>query len=292
MMLSEAVAMFLDWQQNRKSRAESTIITYRSMLGFFLKFTGDIMVSEIDIHIIDSYALSLPIGMKPKSIKGRLTAVRSLISFLYSRNYINLRPEAIDIPKVESEEANFLDYDEQRSLIKACKDARELAIIQVLIRSGLRISELINLKNGDIFERSVLVRKGKGDKPRVSFLTAEAERALKKYKNNSDNEDEFLFINQYNNQISRQYIHRIIVTIAKRAGINKKVSPHTLRHTFATNMLRAGARVEDVQKMLGHSRAETTLIYMHFTNDYLHSRYDKFAEVECNYVERRKALST
>ena len=288
MVLSEAIVVFLNYQQTRKSRSDSTITTYRSMLGLFMSYVGDINITDLTVQAIDKYADSL-VGLKPKSIKNRLTAVRSLVSYLYAKDHITIKPEAIDIPTCKDSEANFLDYDEQKMMVAACNDKRELAIVKLLLRSGLRISELINLNIDDVFERSILVRKGKGDKARVAFITEDAEAALLDYRAAIGQKLVPCFVNRYGDRLSRQSAHKIIVKIAERSGIKKNISPHTLRHTFATNMLRAGARIEDVQKMLGHSRVETTLIYMHFTNDYLHSRYDQFAEVEYTFPQRKKA---
>jgi len=276
MLLRDAVDDFLNYQRNRKSRAETTITTYRSMLGFFVSFAGNIRVEQITVRLIDCYADSL--HLKPKSLKNRLTAVRSLIAWLYSRNYIDIRPQSVDIPCVPETEANFLDYNEQHALVEACCDTRERALVLLLLRSGLRISEAMALRRDDVFERSIVVRHGKGDKPRLGFLTEEAAQALDHYLQES--ESDYCFSSELGKPLSRQYAHRMIVTVADRAGIKKSVHPHTLRHTFATNMLRAGARIEDVQKMLGHKKVQTTLIYMHFTDEYLQSRYEEFAEVE------------
>lgn len=276
MLISEVVEQFLTYQQLRKSRTESTIITYRSMLRFFVEFTNNITIDELNIGLIDSYAAS--INLVGRGLKNRLTAVRSLIKFMYSKDLTNIRPEAVDIPRIEETEANFLDYDEQKALINACKTEYEKAVILMLLRSGLRVAELIDLQRDDVFERSVLVRNGKGRKSRVTFITKEVEVALDNFI--GDRNPRLIF------DFTRQHIYNTVVCVSKRANIRKKVSPHTLRHTFATNMLRAGARVEDVQKMLGHSKIQTTLIYMHFTDNYLHSRYDEFAEVEYTIDER------
>ena len=179
MKLSEAVELFLKYQHDRKSRAKSTISTYRSMLSFFIKFCGDMHIEDMTLRDIDNYAESLE--LKPKASKNRLTAVRSLVKFLYSKDYISIKPEAVDIPQVKDTEANFLDYDEQRALVSACCSDKELAIVLLLLRSGLRISELADLQIDDIFEHSAVVRKGKNNKPRLTFITREVDLVLKKH---------------------------------------------------------------------------------------------------------------
>lgn len=272
--LSHAIDRFLDYQKTRKGRTATTINTYRSALGIFLVFTGDIPISELSVKHVDDYADSLT-GLMPKTLRNRLTPIRSMIGYLYSKDATNVRKESIDLPAVSEIEANFLDYDEQEQMIAVCQDEREKALILILISSGLRVSELINARTDDLFERSLIVRVGKGGKPRVTFITLEAEIAVNIYHEHLTYAQTYLFPSEGGSKISRQYIARLVTGIARRAGITKKVSPHTLRHTFATNLLRAGARIEDVQPMMGHANMRTTRIYMHFTNDYLKGRYDE-----------------
>lgn len=159
--------------------------------------------------------------------------------------------------------------------VRACENERELAIILTLARSGARISELINLRTSDLYERSLIIRKGKGNKHRVTFIAEDAEQAIQDYHDTLDFDPVWLISGRNGSQLSRQFVHRLVVAISQKAGIKKAVSPHTLRHTFATNLLMDGARIEDVQKMMGHANIRNFLIYMHFTNDYLKSKYDK-----------------
>lgn len=272
--LSQATAKFLDYLHSRKGRSATTIDTYRSAISLFIKYAGDIPVSDLTVTMIDEYAETLG-KYKPKTLRNRLTPIRSLIAYLYAKDIINIRKESIDLPTVVEIEANFLDDDEQRRLIEACSCIRDRALILCLIRSGLRVSELIDAHKDDMFDRSLVVRRGKGGKPRITFITEDADKAIREYHKSLKYDQTYLFPSEKGTKISRQYIHRIIVTTARRAGITKKVSPHTLRHTFATNLLRAGARIEDVQPLMGHTNMRTTRIYMHFTNDYLKGRYDE-----------------
>jgi len=273
MLLSESISLFLEYQERRKGRTAATITTYRSLLGLFYRFIGECEISALSVRKIDEYADNLA-DLKPRSVKNRLCVVRSLVAWLYAKGLTDMRPQAIDLPVFEDTEANFLDYDEQRDLIAATQNNRERAIILLLLRSGLRISELCDLRRDDIFERSVVVRNGKGSKARVTFIDLETERVLCDYWR--ERPSQYAVCDRVGGDLSRQFAHRVIVTVARRAGLKKSVTPHTLRHTFATNMLRAGARVEDAQKMLGHANIRTTMIYLHFTDDYLHSRYDEF----------------
>lgn len=145
-----------------------------------------------------------------------------------------------------------------------------------ILSSGLRASEILNLKEDDLYRRSLIVSRGKGGKPRVTFIDPLTEKSIREYHHKREVDSVFVFTNSFGKPLSRQYLSRMISETALRAGIKKRVSAHTLRHSFATNMLRKGARIEDVQPLMGHSNISTTRLYMHFTNEYLRERYDMF----------------
>ena len=273
LFVSDAIEKFLEYQKVRKGRAQSTIDTYRSALGMFMQHTGETRLSDINISTIDQYADSLDVSSK--TLKNRLSPIRSFIRYLYSKELINIRPESIDLPQVKEIEANFLSPEEQEELINLCKDDRERALILLLLRSGVRVSELINIRTDDLYDGSIVVRRGKGGKPRVTFITPDAENAVRKYQDTFAVKPVYLMCGMTGERMSRQLAHRIVTRVADRTSIQKTISPHTLRHTFATNLLQKGARVEDVQPMMGHSNIRTTMIYMHFTNDYLKQRYNE-----------------
>jgi integrase/recombinase XerD len=277
LLLDAAIFQFLEYQRVRKSRTVATINTYRSALNVFHRFVGNIDVSELSVRLVDRYADSLSSAYTEKTLRNKLTPIRSFFSYLYAKDITSIRPEKIDLPSVSEIEANFLDNEEQERLIAACNNVREKALILCFLRSGLRVSELINAHKDDLHNRSLIVRNGKGRKPRITFIDLDADQAIDAY-HVSMHPQTYLFPSAGGHKVSRQYIHRTVRECALRAGLTKKVSCHTLRHTFATNLLMRGARVEDVQPMMGHTNIRTTMIYMHFTNDYLHSRYDEIMQ--------------
>ena len=273
--LSDAMALFLHYQRYRRNASQSTLNTYKSGIEIFISHVGNMTVDELTIAHIDAYADHVAsLGYKDKTYRNKLVVVRSFIRYLYAKEIVAIRPESVELPKMKEHEANFLDFDEQEQLLSSIEDCRTLAIVQILLRSGLRISELVDLRTDDLFERSIVVRKGKGGKPRVTFITQEAEEAIAKYLATKPY-TRFMFTNIRGNQLSRQFIARVISDAGNLAGLRKHISPHTLRHTFATNMLREGARAEDIQPMMGHANIATTRMYLHFTNPYLKERYDK-----------------
>ena len=272
-----ALFHFVKHKEAHGKATNTTKATYICILEDFIKSIKADTVSDLDILMIDNFIDTLSLkNYKPKTIKNKIVVIRSFIKFLYSKNLIDIRPEAIEIPRTVEVEANFLDEEEQCILIKSARNLRDKALIMTILSSGLRASEILNLKEDDLYRRSLIVSRGKGGKPRVTFIDPLTEKSIREYHNKREVDSIFVFTNSFGKPLSRQYLSRMISETALRAGIKKRVSAHTLRHSFATNMLRKGARIEDVQPLMGHSNISTTRLYMHFTNEYLRERYDMF----------------
>ena len=275
--LERALFYFVKHKEAHGKATGTTKITYVSILEDFIKSIDAHVVEDLNILVIDNFIDTLSLrGYKPKTIKNKIVVIRSFIKFLYSKNLIDIRPEAIEIPRTVEVEANFLDEEEQCILIKSARNLRDKALIMTILSSGLRAYEILNLKEDDLYRRSLIVSRGKGGKPRVTFIDPLTEKSIREYHHKREVDSVFVFTNSFGKPLSRQYLSRMISETALRAGIKKRVSAHTLRHSFATNMLRKGARIEDVQPLMGHSNISTTRLYMHFTNEYLRERYDMF----------------
>lgn len=275
--LERALFYFVKHKEAHGKATNTTKATYICILEDFIKSIKADTVSDLDILMIDNFIDTSSLkSYKPKTIKNKIVVIRSFIKFLYSKNLIDIRPEAIEIPRTVEVEANFLDEEEQCALIKSAKNLRDKALIMTILSSGLRASEILNLKEDDLYRRSLIVSRGKGGKPRVTFIDPLTEKSIREYHHKREVDSIFVFTNSFGKPLSRQYLSRMISETAIRAGIKKRVSAHTLRHSFATNMLRKGARIEDVQPLMGHSNISTTRLYMHFTNEYLRERYDMF----------------
>ncbi len=275
--LERALFYFVKHKEAHGKATNTTKATYICILEDFIKSIKADTVSDLDILMIDNFIDTLSLkNYKPKTIKNKIVVIRSFIKFLYAKNLIDIRPEAIEIPKTTEVEANFLSEEEQSALIKSARNLRDKALIMTILSSGLRASEILNLKEDDLYRRSLIVSRGKGGKPRVTFIDPLTEKSIREYHHKREVDSIFVFTNSFGKPLSRQYLSRMISETALRAGIKKRVSAHTLRHSFATNMLRKGARIEDVQPLMGHSNISTTRLYMHFTNEYLRERYDMF----------------
>lgn len=276
-----ACEQYLDYLRNRKNATRSTIDTYRLICGAFKEAIGDIKTTDLTATMIDDYANGLvKTNICTNTLRNKLTIIRGFVRWMYARDMVNFKPELIELPKTDVVEANFLTVEEANRLLEATQNPRDRAMIHFLLATGMRVDEMLETRLHDLYERSVVVRCGKGRKPRVTFITPNCLADIKKYLRKRGRHEGYLFQNPNGDKMSRVIPARKVKYYAEKAGIEKTVTPHTLRHTFATTILRKGARVEDVQQMLGHANIRTTSIYLHFTNEYLSNRYDQFMGVE------------
>ena len=182
--------------------------------------------------------------------------------------------DKIQLPKVEKALPTFLNFGEMETLLTSIFKKRDLAIVRLLYASGLRVSELVNLNKDSIEENRIHVKSGKGKKDRVVFIDDGTVQLINDYVHGRDDEDPALFVNQRGTRLTDRYIEILVKRHAKRAGIKKKVTPHTLRHTFATHLLQNKANIMVIKDLLGHASLSTTQIYTHVTDDYKKEIYE------------------
>lgn len=275
-LISGLVNEFLQYMRYRKGAPKSTLDTYKSALKFFTEFTENCDIKEVTVQVVDDYALSLiPFNFKPKTYRNRLTPIRSFVSYLYKKDYTAIKPEQIELPKVKDDEAVFLNEEEQVRLLNSCTKPRDKALVLFILASGMRVSEVTNAQVENLRKQSLSIPHGKGGKPRIGFITRETDAAIRLYHATLGFEPKYLFSSARGKKLSRQYIARVVADLGERAELPKKVTPHTLRHSYATNLMTWGIQIEDLQTLLGHANISTTRVYMHLTNDYLKSKYDK-----------------
>lgn len=210
----------------------------------------------------------------------------------YSKNTLYLAIEAIkayfkykgldtaknlSTPKRPKQMPKYLTEDEVRKLLSvASENPRDYAILSFLVYSGLRVSELCNLKIEDVdFQERIVRVHGKGDKDRIVIVSPHAIEALEKYLSTRKDSLEYLFSSQKSEKITRVQVFRIVKKYARKAGIKKNVTPHVLRHTLATTLLKRGVDIRYIQQFLGHSSVATTQIYTHVNDEMLRTIYDK-----------------
>lgn len=301
MYFSEALADFLEHLEVEGGRSPRTIENYKLYLERFIDFAGDIDVAKITSETIRKYRLWLNryknsnTGEKLLLITQNyhLIALRGLLTYLSQRDISSLAADKITLPKTVRKQVTFLHYDEVVRLIEQIPldnepGLRDRAIIELLFSSGLRVSELVNLNRDHInlARREFMVR-GKGQKDRPVFVSMSAAEHVKNYLDARHDNLPALFISYSRRlakpsvsgdyrRLSARSIQRMVSHYARLAGITKHVSPHTMRHSFATDLLMNGADLRAVQSMLGHSNIATTQIYTHVTDQHLKDVHERF----------------
>ncbi len=300
MNLSQLKTDFLEYLEIEKNRSQKTIENYDHYLTRLLDFAGDISIQDLNDDLIRKWRIWLNrLGTNTKEELDKSTqnyhliALRGFLKYCQKRNLNSLPSERIELATVKRKQVTFLNRDELNKLFDQPKTdniigLRDKSILELLFSSGLRVSELISLNKDSInFEKKEFVIRGKGQKDRPVFISDEAVKWIKEYLFKRQDQTKALFIQYSNHQnkpdnsgnykrLTTRSVQRLVNQYALMAGINKHVSPHVLRHSFATNLLMNGADIRSVQTMLGHSNIATTQIYTHITDAHLKEVYQKF----------------
>jgi len=281
---------FLEYLEIEKGRSLKTVENYDRYLTRFLKFLNAKEPSRINDEAVRRFRLWLNRkGLKRKTQNYYLIALRVFLKYLAKREVASLAPERIELAKVSSRELDLITEEELERLLGAPGDKdirgmRDSAILELLFSTGLRVSELCALNRDDVGDakNGEFSVRGKGEKIRVVFVSETAKKALKRYIDKRADTEEALFVKAPGGRpsaISRltpRSIERIVKYYAIKAGISKKVTPHVIRHCFATDLLASGADIRSVQALLGHSSITTTQIYTHITNKRLRDVHEAF----------------
>lgn len=290
---------FLEYLEITRGRSVKTIENYDHYLSRFLEFAKTDSPSDITEALIREYRLWLnrqtgPEGtLKKKTQNYYLIALRAFLKYLAKRDVKSLQPEKIELAKVSERSLDLITLSELERLmtapmlaLKKEKDPgkqrafiRDRAILELLFSTGLRVSELCSLNNDIDLSRDELSVRGKGEKIRVVFLSERAKKAITTYLKSRNDMEEALFIDGRKRKLHRitpRDVQRHIKTYAVRAGITSKVTPHVLRHVFATDLLENGADLRSVQALLGHANIQTTQVYTHVTDRHLRDIHKAF----------------
>lgn len=308
MDISELVADFLESLEIEKGRSTKTIENYGLYLSRFINlitedFEGQEMIKPSDItpEVLRRFRLKLN-RFSDNQNKERLSALtqsyhlialRGFFKYLAKRGIKSLDPSLIDLPRAAKKQVTFLHFDEiERLLAEIPLDTesglRDRAIIELLFSGGLRVSELCSLNRDSInLERREFMVRGKGKKDRPIFIDKSTAECIEEYLNMRTDTLPALFLNNSANQqipstsgdfrrLTPRSIERIVQKYTRLAGITKHVTPHTMRHSFATDLLMNGADIRSVQSLLGHANISTTQIYTHITDPHLKEVHEKF----------------
>lgn len=299
MNICELLTDFLEYLEIEKNRSQKTIENYHHYLERFFNWAQINDSKGISLDLVRKFRLYLN---RYRDEKGRelkkitqnyhMIAIRNFLKYLSKRDIETLAPEKIEVGKSSSPIVEFLDLSELERLLRAAngndlKSLRDRAILELLFSAGLRVSELVSVNRDQInLKTQEFSIRGKGSKVRIVFISDAAKSALEKYLDKRIDIDPALFIRIMNHEsritnnkslrITQRSIQRIVKCYATKAGIVKDVHPHTLRHTFATDLLANGADIRSVQSMLGHSSITTTQVYTHVTDQRLKEIHKKF----------------
>jgi len=283
--MKKLIEQFLRHLELERGSSQHTLRAYKKDLEEFQEYTQK---EAADIEMIDVrgfVALQIRNGLSKTTAGRRLAAVRSFLKFLIREGYLKSNPaKLVTTPKAEQHLPRFLSVDDVFALIEkpdtmGFVNARDRAILELLYSSGLRVSELAGLNLEDLDTREGLVKvRGKGKKERIVPLGSKAVEAIKTYmveKILLKKKNKALFLNKSGTPLSDRGIRRIVVKYARLIGVSGKVGPHTMRHTFASHLLQAGADLRVIQELLGHSSLSTTQKYTHIDIAHLMDIYDK-----------------
>ena len=299
MLFAKAKTDFLEYLEIEQNRSQKTIANYDHYLTRLHDFAGDIKVTDIDAELIRKWRLWLNrLGTNTSDELGKTTqnyhliALRSFLKFCAKRDFTAMPADKIELARTTRKQVTFLNEQELARIfaepdITTLAGVRDRAILELLFSSGLRVSELVGLDKDHInLKRREFMVRGKGQKDRPIFISQDAASWIQQYIAKRDDNTRPLFvrysgrkaIDQSGNfhRLTARSIQRLVARYALMAGITKHVSPHTLRHSFATDLLMNGADLRSVQAMLGHSNIATTQIYTHVTDPHLRAVHEKF----------------
>ena len=300
MKIEELKRQFLEYLEIERGRSVKTIENYDHYLSRFFAYAKAKRVADITEPKVRDFRLWL--NRQPGTKQGRQTepmkrrtqnyyliALRAFLKYLRKREIGALAPERIELAKVPERSIDLISNAELNRLLEApdtsiLRGLRDRALLELLFSTGLRISELCSLSIDDLdLSRDEFSVRGKGDKLRVVFLSASAKKWLKDYLRKRKDMNDALFVQYGKNaknaddpRLSPRAVQRLLKTYATSAGITRKVTPHVLRHSFATDLLQNGADLRSVQALLGHAHIGTTQVYTHVTDSHLRSVHQRY----------------
>ncbi len=299
MLFAKAKTDFLEYLEIEQNRSQKTIANYDHYLTRLIDFAGDIQISDINAELVRKWRLWLNrLGTNTTEELGKTTqnyhliALRSFLKYCAKRDIPALTADKIELARTVRKQVTFLNEEELARIFAQPDTAtlaglRDRAILELLFSSGLRVSELTGLDRDhlNLRRREFMVR-GKGQKDRPIFISPEAADWVEQYLSRRKDTAKPLFVRYSGtkqvdlsgnfHRLTARSVQRIVARYALLCGITKHVSPHTLRHSFATDLLMNGADLRSVQAMLGHSNIATTQIYTHVTDPHLRAVHEKF----------------
>lgn len=283
--MNENLENYRNYLKYERAYSDNTVGAYMNDLNKYEEFLKkDILKS--DTEDLEKYLKHIK-NLESTTVAHKITSIKSYFNYNIKRGIVSVNPaDKVSRPKLTKHLPEYLTEEEVGKLldveVKSPYDYRNKTILELLYSSGIRISELVNIKTSNYDSEECLIRiMGKGSKERIVPLGDYAVNIMNDYMNNyrpliNKKHTDYVFINNRGDKISRQFIFKVIKKEALKKGIKKDISPHTLRHTFATHLLKNGADLRIIQELLGHENISTTQIYTHVTNNKLKSDYETY----------------
>lgn len=283
--MNENLENYRNYLKYERAYSDNTVGAYMNDLNKYEEFLKkDILDS--DTEDLEKYLKYIK-NLESTTVAHKITSIKSYFNYNIKRGIVSVNPaDKVSRPKLTKHLPEYLTEEEVGKLldveVKSPYDYRNKTILELLYSSGIRISELVNIKTPNYDSEECLIRiMGKGSKERIVPLGDYAVNIMNDYMNNyrpliNKKHTDYVFVNNRGDKISRQFIFKVIKKEALKKGIKKDISPHTLRHTFATHLLKNGADLRIIQELLGHENISTTQIYTHVTNNQLKSDYETY----------------
>lgn len=274
---------FLTYLEVEKNYSRHTLLNYRLDIEEFFVFIDQMTIEHVDYLVLRRFLAELRTkNHKPRTLARKLSSLRSFFRFLHREGFVTSNPAKLLMsPKLDKKLPNFLSEQEMFSFVEvpsSDKDMgrRDRAILETLYSTGIRVSELVglNIEHVDLIGQIVKVS-GKGKKERLVPIGGKAIRAIQDYLSSRPKKSNTLFLNKNGTRLSARSVCNLTHKYIKLVSENKHISPHVLRHSFATHLLNRGADLRSVQELLGHANLSTTQIYTHVTTDRLRKVYDQ-----------------
>lgn len=283
--MNENLENYRNYLKYERAYSDNTVGAYMNDLNKYEEFLKK-DVLESDTEDLEKYLKYIK-NLESTTVAHKITSIKSYFNYNIKRGIVSVNPaDKVSRPKLTKHLPEYLTEEEVGKLldveVKSPYDYRNKTILELLYSSGIRISELVNIKTPNYDSEECLIRiMGKGSKERIVPLGDYAVNIMNDYMNNyrpliNKKHTDYVFINNRGDKISRQFIFKVIKKEALKKGIKKDISPHTLRHTFATHLLKNGADLRIIQELLGHENISTTQIYTHVTNNKLKSDYETY----------------
>lgn len=293
--LKDLKMQFLEYLEIEKGRSVKTVQNYDHYLTKFIAFAKVNDPSKITEQMVREFRITLNRSagttgtMKKNTQNYYLIALRAFLKFLRKRDIASLNPERIELAKVGGRDLDLITSDELNRLMRGpvgdmLTALRDRAILELFFSTGLRVSELCNLNQDLDLSRDEFSVRGKGEKVRVVFLSEDAKKAVAAYLKRRGDMSDALFVSYGVGtpkskdlpRLTPRSVERLVKRYAIKAGITRKVTPHIIRHSFATDLLENGADIRSVQALLGHANIATTQVYTHVTDKHLHDIHKAF----------------